>query len=83
MSDDTGLMLQVFQQSCSNFDWVLNDLHTKLVTEIESQPTLRDMFAKAIIQGFSANPNVDIYDISVTEWAYARADAMLAARSKT
>ena len=44
--------------------------------------SLRDYFAAKALQGMSANPYYDDYDFdTISEMAYAQAEAMLAARS--
>lgn len=44
--------------------------------------SLRDYFAAKALQGMSANPYYDDYEFdTISEMAYAQAEAMLAARS--
>jgi len=50
---------------------------------LRGMPTLRDQFAMAALTGILASPQAGDFSISsAASWAYAHADAMLAARAK-
>jgi hypothetical protein len=55
-----------------------------LELKIKNQPTLRDLFAMAALQGVLANPetNLDYGRITYADLAYNHADDMLEARKK-
>jgi|TARA_R110002126_G_scaffold149371_1_gene295300 hypothetical protein len=55
-----------------------------LELQIKNQPTLRDLFAMAVLQGFMANPEKDFgyRREHCTDAAYAYADEMLKSRKK-
>ena len=52
--------------------------------QIKNQPTLRDLFAMAALQGVLANPetNLDYGRMTYADLAYNHADDMLEARKK-
>lgn len=55
-----------------------------LKLQIKNQPTLRDLFAMAALQGLLANPdaNLDYGRKTYADVAYSHADDMLEARKK-
>ena len=57
---------------------------TALKLQIKNQPTLRDLFAMAALQGLLANPetNLDYGRKTYADLAYNHADDMLEARKK-
>ena len=51
------------------------------VAEDNGGMTLRDYFAGQALSGYSANPDVDLYDHELARACYKKADAMLRERS--